>query len=99
MALGALQMTEGNNATPEEFLVMMQARYASAVLASCYSEMTPAEFTLVQVPSSLEDCDTDAAEAAQDLAAFSLDMDARRAAYNLMLFALAEPSADCDGAM
>lgn len=95
MAVGSLQMVEGDISTAEDFLDSLRVRYTEAVGSGCYSEMTPAEFTLVTVPAGLMNCDTTQAEADQMTAASNLDMDARRDAYNLMLFAIAEPINTC----
>ena len=92
-----LKVVEGNEDSLSDYTAALEARYDAAVGDGCYTEKAPADFSLPEVPESLEDCDTAALEAALIQAANDLDADARFAAFNLFMFAMAEPANNCDG--
>ena len=92
-----LKVVEANEDSLEDYTTAIQGRYDAAVDDGCYTEKEPADFSLPSVPEGLEDCDTAALEAALTQAANDLDADARFAAFNLFMFAMAEPANNCDG--
>jgi len=96
MAIASLKNSEGNADSEFAYATAVEGRYDDAVDSGCYTEILPVEPTIAMATDEQKDiCDLTTQEADLGYAVQAFDREAQALAFNIMMFAMMEPTNDC----
>jgi len=96
MAIASLKNSEGNTMSDSDYATAVEDRYDYAVDSGCYTEILPVEPTIVMATDEQKDiCDLTTQESDLAAAVQAFDREAQALAFNIMMFAMMEPTNDC----